>query len=88
MQELWVEKVGLRGCLRAARYPTGRASFRGAEGTHVLQAGAVLVLVQVVLLPEAQQVVEVVEEEARVLLAVLHALQQPQVERQPLFPPC
>lgn len=55
-------------------------------GTHVLQAGAVLVLVQVVLLPEAQQVVEVVEQEAGVLLAVLHPLQQPQVQGQPLFP--
>lgn len=55
-------------------------------GTHVLQAGAVLVFVQVMLLPKAQQVVEVVEQEARVLLAVLHPLQQPQVQRQPLFP--
>lgn len=55
-------------------------------GPHVLQAGAVLVLVQVMLLPEAQQVVEVVEQEAGVLLAVLHPLQQPQVQGQPLFP--
>lgn len=38
------------------------------------------------LLPEAQQVVEVVEQEAGVLLAVLHPLQQPQVQGQPLFP--
>lgn len=55
-------------------------------GPHILQAGAVLVLVQVMLLPEAQQVVEVVEQEAGVFLAVLHALQQPQVQGQPLFP--
>lgn len=66
-------------CRQPAGHPWGR-------GTHVLQAGAVLVLVQVVLLPEAQQVVEVVEQEAGVLLAVLHPLQQPQVEGQPLFP--
>lgn len=38
------------------------------------------------LLPEAQQVVEIVEQEAGVFLAVLHALQQPQVQGQPLFP--
>lgn len=42
--------------------------------THILQAGAVLVLVQVMLLPKAQQVVEVVEQEAGVFLAVLHSL--------------
>lgn len=54
--------------------------------THIFQAGAVLILVQVMLLPKAQQVVEVVEQEAGVFLAVLHPLQQPQVQGQPLFP--
>lgn len=67
-------------------HPPSPASPRGRD-THVLQAGAVLVLVQVMLLPKAQQAVEVVEQEARVLLAVLHALEQPQVQGQPLFPP-
>lgn len=38
------------------------------------------------LLPEAQQVVEVVEQEAGILLVVLHPLKQPQVQGQPLFP--
>ena len=55
-------------------------------GTHVLQAGAVLVLVEVVALPEAQQVVEVVEQAAGVLLGVLLLAQGVQVEGQ-LGPP-
>lgn len=52
------------------------------ENTHILQTGAVLVLVEVVTLPEAQQVVEVVEQAARVLLGVLLLPQGVEVERQ------
>lgn len=38
---------------------------------HILQTGAVLVLVEVVSLPEAKQVVEVVQQTAGVLLSIL-----------------
>lgn len=53
-----------------------------AEATHILQTGAVLVLVEVVALPEAQQVVKVVEQAARVLLGVLLLPQGVEVEGQ------
>ena len=43
--------------------------WRGPH-THILQTGAVLVLVEVVALPEAQQVVEVIEQAAGVLLSI------------------
>lgn len=68
-------------CVLAAHPPQPRGG-----GTYVLQAGAVLILMQVMLLPEAQQVMEVVEQETGIFLAVLHPLQQPQVQGQPLFP--
>ncbi len=54
---------------------------------HVLQAGAVLVLVEVVVLPEAQQVVEVVEQAAGVFLGIFLLLQSAQIERQLTPPP-
>lgn len=50
--------------------------------THVLQTGAVFVLVEVVALPETQQVVEVVEQAAWVLLGVLLLPQGVEVEGQ------
>ena len=65
---------------------TVNAAVGGEARTHVLQAGAVLVLVEVVALPEAQQVVEVVEQAAGVLLCVLLLAQGVQVEGQ-LGPP-
>lgn len=48
--------------------------------THILQAGAVLVFVEVVMLPKTQQVVEVVEEAAWVFLRVFLFPQVVQVE--------
>lgn len=57
------------------------------EDTHVLQTGAVLVLVEVVALPEAQQVVEVVEQAARVFLSVLLLPQGVETEGQFVLPP-
>lgn len=59
-----------------------RSSLLEVEATHILQTGAVLVLVEVVTLPEAQQVVEVVEQAARVLLGVLLLPQGVEVEGQ------
>jgi hypothetical protein len=55
---------------------------RIGEDTHVLQTGAVLVLVEVVALPKAQQVVEVVEQAAGVFLCVLLLSQGVEVEGQ------
>lgn len=60
----------------------GAAGGDSAERTHILQTGAVLVLVEVVALPEAQQVVKVVEQAARVLLGVLLLPQGVEVEGQ------
>lgn len=57
------------------------------EDTHVLQTGAVLVLVEVVALPEAQQVVEVVEQAAGVLLCMLLLSQGLEIEGQLAPPP-
>lgn len=55
---------------------------------YILQTGAVLVFVEVVMLPEAQQVVEVVEQTARVFLSKLLLLKSSQVEWQLAPPPC
>lgn len=49
--------------------------------THVFQAGAVLVFVEVVMLPKTQQVVEVVEQAARIFLSIFLLPQGVQVER-------
>lgn len=65
-----------------------RKSGRVEQGqTHIFQAGAVLVLVEVMLLPEAQQVVKVIEDAARILLCVLLLPQRVQVEWQLSFAP-
>lgn len=47
------------------------ASADRASVTYILQTGAVFVLVEVVALPEAQQVVEVIKQAARIFLSVL-----------------
>lgn len=44
------------------------------ESAYILQTGAILVFVEVVVLPEAQQVVEVVEQAAWVFLSILFLL--------------
>lgn len=49
---------------------------------HILQTGAVLVLVEVVSLPETKQVVEVVQQTAWVLLSVLLLPESIEVEGQ------
>lgn len=54
---------------------------------HILQAGAVLVLVEVVVLPKAQQVVEVVEQAAGIFLCVFLLPQGVQVKRELASPP-
>lgn len=73
----------LRHCGPAYELPKSRlTNVANTEATHVLQTGAVLVLVEVVTLPEAQQVVEVVEQAARVLLGVLLLPQGVEVEGQ------
>lgn len=68
----------LKSCLSRQH----RSCLLEVEATHILQTGAVLVLVEVVTLPEAQQVVEVVEQAARVLLGVLLLPQGVEVEGQ------
>lgn len=50
--------------------------------THILQTGTVFVLVEVVALPEAQQVMKVVEQAAWILVGVLLLSQGVQIERQ------
>lgn len=65
-----------------------KSAFGQSSRAHILQAGAVLVFVEVVVLPEAQQVVEVVEQAAGVFLCIFLLSQSTQVERQLAPPPC